>query len=152
MEDLRVLLNILTQQKVKQIEILTEDAPMSPKTMDLLEGIRENIFLDDEDAAQALYGQSANSAAYRKLKQRLKQRLINTLFFIDINEYSKSTSQKAFGRAIKNWAASKLIQDRNIKELAMDIQESLLRTTNEFDFIELSLLILKETPPLLRHL
>ena len=90
MEDVKALVNLLSIQKVKQIEIITENAEMSPMTRQFYEGVRDGLFEDDAAASNALYGDNENNPAYRKLKYRLKQRLINTLFFIDIQEYSKT--------------------------------------------------------------
>jgi len=143
-EDIKALVNLLSLQKVKQIEIITEDAEMSPMTRQFYEGVRDGLFEDDAAASIALYGDDENNPAYRKLKYRLKQRLINTLFFIDIQEYSKTNYEKALHRSLKNWSAFKILLEKGLKVTAVDLIESVLKSSIKYDLIELNLLILKE--------
>ncbi len=144
MEDLITLTRLLSVQKVKQIEIITEDAEMSPKTKMFYEAIKNGELQSDEEAAALLYDSTPNHAAYRKLKYRLKQRLINTLFFIDIQSYSKSEYQKAHAKALKNWAAFKILIDKGLRKTGVSIAESVLQLAKTNDLIELSLFILKD--------
>ena len=144
MEDLITLTRLLSVQKVKQIEIITEDAEMSSKTKMLYEAIKNGKIQSDEEAAALLYDSTPNHAAYRKLKYRLKQRLINTLFFIDIQSYSKSEYQKVLNKSFKNWAAFKILLDRGVRQPAINIAESILKSSLSFDLLELSFLICKD--------
>lgn len=144
MEDIKALVNLLSLQKVKQIEIITEDAEMSPMTRQFYEGVRDGLFEDDAAASIALYGDDENNPAYRKLKYRLKQRLINTLFFIDIQEYSKTNYEKALHRSLKNWSAFKILLDRGLRKTAVDLIETVLKNSIKYDLVELNLLILKD--------
>lgn len=144
MEDLKVLVSLLTAQKVKQIEIITEDAEMSPKTRQLYEAIQSGEVSSDDEAAKLLYGENANHAAYRKLKYRLQQRLINTLFFIDIQAYSKSEYHKVTYRVYKNWAASKILYENGLRNQSMHLVESMLKTIMKFDMVDIAIQILKD--------
>jgi len=144
LDDLKTLVKLLSVQKVKQIEIITEDAEMSPMTRALYEGIKSGDFDSDEDAARKLYNSGPKHAAYRKLKYRLKQRMLNTLFFIDIQAYSKSEFQKAHAHALKNWAAYKILYDKGLRNEAISVAENVLKTSLRYDLTELSLSILKE--------
>jgi len=141
LKHLKALVKLLSAQKTHQIEILSEDAQLSPKARALYEGIRDGSFDNDEEASLNLYNSDSKSSAYVKLKYRLKQRLINTVFFIDIQKYSRSPYEKALAQAYKNWAASKILQRKGLNQLSVDISESILKQTLKFDIIELSLLI-----------
>ena len=94
MEDLKAIINLLSKQKIKQIEILSEESKLSKKSFQLYNGIREGKLTNDDEASLLLYNDGSQNPNYRILKHRLKQRLINTLFFIDIQQYGKSTYQK----------------------------------------------------------
>ena len=144
MEDLITLVKLLSKQKIKQIEIITEDAEMSPKTRALYEGIRDGMISNDEDAMQLLYGDVDNGTAFRKLKYRLKQRLVNTLFFIDIQAYSKSQYQRAHANALKSWSAYNILIDKGLRPVALEFAENALKLCLKNDLLNLSLVILKE--------
>ena len=118
---------------------------MSPKTRELYEAIRDSKISSDLEAVELLYDKSdEKDPAYRKLKYRLKQRLINTLFFIDIQSYSRTAYEKALNRSLKNWCAFKILLDKGIKKASIDIAENVLKNSIKYDLIELSLLILKD--------
>lgn len=144
METLALLINLLSKQKLKQIEIITEDVILSKKTKELYDGIKNKSYQDDTDAIIKLYGSIEKKSSYNKLKYRLTQRLINTIFFIDVQSYSKSEYQKVLGRSLKNWAAAKILIDKGLKKVAIEIYEQVLKASLKFDIIELSLLILKD--------
>ncbi|MBT8231368.1 MAG: hypothetical protein HKO66_10965 [Saprospiraceae bacterium] len=144
MDTLQSLIKLLSKQKLKQIEIITEDVKLSPKTKMLYEGIRDNLFENDNDAAEKIYGPNPSKSGYKKLKYRLTQRLINTLFFIDVQAYSKSEYQKALNRSLKNWAGAKILQDKGLAKLSTELYEQILKSSLKYDIVELSLLILKD--------
>ena len=144
MEDLKSLIKLISKQKVKQIEILTEDAVLSEKTKLLYEGIKESRFNSDDEASEFLYNEDSKNESFRKLKYRLKQRLINTLFFIDIQNYSKSNYEKALNRCYKNWAAYSILKQKGLKNASINLIESTLKTSLKYNITNLSLFILKD--------
>lgn len=141
MQDLIQLIKLLTKQKTNQIEILTEGSEIPSKARLLFEGIQNGNFVDDKSAALSIYNSDEKSSAYVKLKYRLKQRLLNTIFFIDIQKYSRSSYEKALAHSYKNWAASKILLRKGLNSLAVEISETVLKQTLKYDIIELSLLI-----------
>ena len=144
MDDLKSLINLLSKQKVKQIEIITEEVELSEKTKQLYEGIKNSEFHSDEEAALSLYGTTPKNETYRKLKYRLKERLINTLFFIDIQNYSRSKFEKALNRSYKNWAAYSILKQKGLRSVSINIIENTLKTSVKYDITNLNMLIIKE--------
>ena len=144
MNTLTSLIKLLSKQKLKQIEIITEEVHLSPKTKTLYEGFKNNEFKNDDEAALKIYNSDATNSSYKKLKYRLTQRLINTLFFIDVQSYSKSEYQKALNRCFKNWAAAKILNDKGQRTVSLELFEQILKTSIKYDIVELSLLILKD--------
>lgn len=144
MEDLKSLIKLISKQKIKQIEIISEGSNISKKSTELYEGIRNGKFTTDKEAAQILYGEEENYPSYIKLKYRLKKRLLNTLFFIDVQEYSKTPIEKASVRAYKNWSASKILMVKGLMSQSYNISETLLKTTLKYDLVDLSLIIVRD--------
>jgi hypothetical protein len=144
MEELIALSSIITRQKIKQIKIISENSDMTGKSYQLYKAIADQKVMSDKDAIALLGYKNVKSVAYQKLKQRLLQRLINTVFFIDINQYSKSTYEKVLHRCYRNWAAAKLVFDRLQRKTAIVLFESVLRAAIEYDITDLILLISKD--------
>ena len=144
MEDIKAIIKLLTKQKIRQIEILSEESKMSEMSKKLYLGIKDGTITNDEEAAQLLYNTDAKNAKYRVLKNRFKQRLINTLFFIDVQAYGRSTYNKVLNRSYKNWAAAKILLDKAMSKNAISIMETILISSLKYDLEELSLLMVRD--------
>lgn len=97
MEHLKELVAIVNKRKLSQIEILDKSLLSRKDTLfsRLYEGIASDQIRTDEEAMQLLYPKDKNAAAsYRKLKSRFKERLLNTLYFIDINHTAGDINSK----------------------------------------------------------
>ncbi len=89
METLKSLIQIVTQKRVKKIELFDEDSRnKSSHYYALFHGIHQEKYKSDEEAAKDIYECSASEKKYLILKTRLKQKLMNTIFFLDpeVNE------------------------------------------------------------------
>ena len=144
MDDIKAIIKLLTKQKLRQIEILSEDSVMSEKSKKLYLGIKNGTITTDDDAAKVLYNSDPKNAKYRVLKNRFKQRLINTLFFTDVQAYGKSTYNKVLNRSYKNWAAAKILLDKAMSNNAISIMETILKSSLKYDLEELSQLIVRD--------
>jgi hypothetical protein len=144
LEDIKAIIKLLTKQKIRQIEILSEESKMSEKSKKLYSGIKDGSISNDDDAAQLLYNTDSKNAKYRVFKNRFKQRLINTLFFIDIQAYGRSTYNKVLNRSYKNWAATKILMDKSMSKNAISIMETILKSSLKYDLEELSLLMVRD--------
>lgn len=148
MEDLKPLVKLISIQKIKQIEIISEIDDDNSPSIKLYKGILSGHYESDDEALLDIYGSKSKSDSYQKLKYRLKQKLINTLFFIDAQGYSKSNYSKALHRNYKNIAAIKILLDKGIKKPAINLCEISLKAALQYDITDVTILIL---PKLMRH-
>jgi hypothetical protein len=140
MEKLRELVGLITSHKVKGIEIIGGGDFYNSKLQKLYEGIQKGLFESDDDALNAIYKNNKKSEAnYIKLKSRLEQRLINTLFFIDINKSNHNEIQRAYYTCHKDWAALKILFGKGARLTAIPIAERILRKAEKFEFSQLVL-------------
>ena len=114
----------------------------------LYDGVIEGKYSSDEDALEGLYETKEFLQSFQKLKYRLKQRLINTIFFIDVNKPSFDETQKAFYSSQKLATAVDILLGRGARKTAIAIAERTLRITLKFEFTDISLNLLKR---LTRH-
>lgn len=145
MENLRILTKVLNKNKVKRIEVIDQTTFRHSKIMQLYEGILENKFDDDIDAASFLYEDDPNrQVKYNRVKRKLRERLINTLFFIDTSLPTYKDIQKAYYECYKNISAIKILLGRNAKQPAIELAERTLRKAINFEFIDIVLALARE--------
>lgn len=87
METLKSLIQIITQKRVKKVELFDEESRnKSSHYYTLFQGIHQEKYNSDEEAAKDIYACDASEKKYLILKTRLKQKLMNTIFFLDPEE------------------------------------------------------------------
>lgn len=144
MDELKNLVNLVSKQKVKQINIVSESGELSPKTKLLYEGILEGSIISDTDAASVLYHSKPSNPTYKKLISRFEDRIINTLFFIDIQKKDYSPIQRAFHRCYRNYVAVKILVERKRRSTAIYLAEKIFPLAVKYDFTELIVLLARE--------
>ena len=130
----------LNKYKMKQIDIIGNDGSESRFT-EFYNLLHEGKLKDDDDAARHFYGKDVNAstAKYRKFKSQFSERLLNTIFFIDLNDTALSDRQKAGTVLMKEWAAVSLLLGRSLHHSGMELGEHLIREALRYDFIEIAL-------------
>jgi len=145
MEELQELIGFLNKQTTQNIEVIGKATRQSPgKIYRLYEGIADGVFKNDEEAAMAILGTDEFDINYKKLKYRLQNRLINTIFFIDLNKPNYNDSQKAYYNSQKSIAAIDILLGKGARKIAIDIAERTLRQTLKFEYTEMSVNLLKK--------
>jgi len=112
------------------------------KMEQLCEAIAAGQIITDEEAALLLYGSKTAGTKYLNLKERLKERLINSVFLLEFKSTGFSTRHKAYFECNRKWAAIMVLLTRNAKLIGIDMLESLLKHAQHFEFTELTMNIL----------
>ncbi len=144
MESLKEIVLFVNKQKTARIEVIGHPSNYSGKMKQLFDGIVEGKYKTDEETMLDLYGNKNSLDSYKKLKYRLQNRLINTVFFIDLNKPSFNDSQRAFYICQKHVAAIDILLGRGARKVSMELAERTLRQTLKFEFTDLSLHLLKK--------
>ncbi len=138
MKHLIEISKIVTKKKVRKIEIF-DDATLknkSSKFNEFYEALFSGKFKNDRDAATYLYDCSPTDDKYRQLKSRFRKRLLNTLFFLDVNVPSASNYDRAYFSCNKDWTLVKILLTNNAEHTAADIAKSILTTALKFHFAD----------------
>ncbi len=139
MKNLLEIARLVTRKKVRKIEIF-DDYHLRNKDSKFNEfyaGLRDGRFQDDDDAARQLYNGSSQDARYRQLKSRFRRRLLNTLFFLDVNQPAASNYERAHFTCHKEWALVKILQDYDAHLSAEAQARSILTTALKFHLSEI---------------
>lgn len=133
------LVELVKTHKVDQVELIGQEGPQGQLNK-LYDAIKSGEVKSDDDAANFLFNLPAGHANYRKLKQRFKDRLVNTLLFIDTQRASFSDVQKAYYNGYRLWAAARVAFGRGARQTAMDLCQTILRQALRYELTELAML------------
>lgn len=143
------MVSLVTKQRLNNLELI-DDAFLDNANnlyQKLFKGIAEGSFNTDEDAAMALYQTTASDKKYLMLKSRLKERLVNTLFFLNHKRIQDSPYQKAVYQCNKNYFCAKILVTHGARTSAISLAKSTLTLALHFDLNEIVLLCAR----MLRH-
>lgn len=138
MKNLIEISKIVTKKKVRKIEIFDDHSlkNKNSKFNDFYESLMLGKFKNDRDAASALYDCSPTDDKYRQLKSRFRKRLLNTLFFLDINLPSTSNYERAYFSSNKEWTLVKILLSNNANSTASSLAKHILSTALKFKFAD----------------
>lgn len=137
MENLKELIYIVNQNKIKKIELLDLSDKNCSRVNRLYQAISKGEVDSDEDAFERLFKGQQSKSAYRNLKVQLRKRLINTLFFIDAYKGGTTDRQTAYFELQKDFAAAQLLMAKNARHAGVDLMERLLKAAEHYEFTDL---------------
>jgi hypothetical protein len=143
------MVTLVTKQNLTRLELIDEKAPVTKDNLylKLFKGISDGTFSTDEDAAAELYHTNPNDKKYLMLKSRLKERLINTLFFLNYRKMQDSPYQNAVYQCNRNYFCAKILLTHGARTSAVAMAKNTLSTALKFDLNEIVLLCAR----MLRH-
>ncbi len=139
MKNLLEIAKVATKKKVKKIEIFDEWSlkVKNSKFNEFYEDLTQGVYKNDRDAAAKLYNCSPKDARYRQLKSRFRRRLLNTIFFLDVNKPGASNYDRARFTCHKEWTLVKILQDNNAHNSAKNLARSILTTALKYRLSEI---------------
>lgn len=144
LDTLVALAQTVNKNKVKNIQVIGNN-PNSMSKMDVFyRALAEGKYESEEEAAEDLYGAGPDHGAYRKLKERVEERLSNTLFLIDNNEPNYSDLQKAYYSCYKNASAIKILIGKQNRQGAIPLAVKTLKVAEKYEFTDIVLALTKE--------
>jgi len=138
MKNLLEVSKIVTKKKVRKIEIFDDHSLQArdSKFNEFYEALMAGKLKNDRDAAKLLYDCSPTDDKYRQLKSRFKKRLLNTLFFLDINLPATSTYDRAYYSCNKDWTLVKILLSNNAENTAASLARQIFTTALKYKFAD----------------
>jgi hypothetical protein len=138
MKELNRIVQLIDKNKPRKIEVLgNEDA--TSRHAEMYNLLKEGHILTDTDAALHFYGdaKAVTQTAYRQFKSKFKERLINTLFFLEKDNAEASDLQNATISIQKEWAAINIVYTKGDYQLATKLAEDLLPFAIKYELTEI---------------
>lgn len=143
MYDLIELVGLVSKTKLNANGLFHVILEENSKMDQLFDGILRGDIQRDEDA-RLLLGEGGEEFPHlASLKNKLKDRLLDTVFLLDFKEAGFSNRQKAFYECYKRWASAMILLIKGARNSGIDVLEKLLRHAMRFEFTELTLDILR---------
>jgi hypothetical protein len=138
MDELIKLTKFLEKYDLKQADIIGSTHTES-RYNEFYTLIKGNKIVSDNDAAKKFYGAKATDKnhAYRQMKSTFRDRLINSLFFIDLKHPDFTELESATMAIQKEWAAINIIFAKGDTGLALKFAEDLLPTAMKYELTEI---------------
>lgn len=142
MQDLVDLIEFIQKTKFKSSALL--DALIKPDSQmgRLYHALARGDVASDQEIL-ALLPDLGNVQHVATLKNRLKNRLCDAVFLLDFREERYPDRQAAFVECVKKWSAAMILITKNIRSIGIKQLENLLRHTQDFEFTEISMNIIR---------
>jgi hypothetical protein len=144
MNNFRQIVTLLDGYKLRNIDVLGNDDSTSRFT-ELYRLLKDETITTDEQAAIHFYGKDATpkDIKYRVFKGEFKERLLNTLLFIDPNNNAIDEFGKAVYQAAREWTSIEILFKRDITYAALPLAEKLLTFCIKYEITDLTVKILE---------
>ena len=139
MKNLIEISKIVTKKRISKIEIFDKSLlnKKDSKFNEFYEGLVNEKFGTDEEAAKYLYETTPLDDKYRQLKSRFSKRLLNTLFFLDANDPSFSDYHSAYYTCNKNWALVRILLSSGARNSAVKLAAKTLTVAQNYKFSDI---------------
>jgi tetratricopeptide (TPR) repeat protein len=145
MKDLISLVEVVSKNKIKEIEVIGSANHKETNVQKLYSGIHNGSIISDQDVIDNFFPNNKNANLYSsRLKGQLKERLINTLFFIDLNQNNFNDYLRAYYTCYKMSAATRILLGRGARTAATPIAEKALDMALQFDLTDVAFLLAKD--------
>ncbi len=140
MKDLRRLIRLIKKKGQRSIQLVNNNFRKNETSKDnlLYEGIINNQFTNDEDAAQAIFDTDPGNRNYRNAKGKLRYKLLNHLYFLDYDKESYTQYQKVEYECLHTLHQCKILINEGAADLAAKLLPQLIKTAEEFEFVEIA--------------
>ncbi len=140
MDSLRELISLITQKRIKKVELFDEsNRNKTSNYYKLFDGIHSRKYGTDADAAKDIYDCLPSEKKYLILKTRLRQKLLNTLFFLDYDAEKSSEYHKVLYDCNKQVYAIKVLIMANSRRLAIPMAEKTLKLAADYELTDIVL-------------
>ncbi|HOY04758.1 MAG TPA: hypothetical protein PLO67_05105 [Saprospiraceae bacterium] len=135
---LKDLVQTITRNKIKNIEVLGNPGEEKSRVELMYDGISSGKFKSEDDVARHFFKSDAKDANYRKLKNKLIRQLVNTAFFVDVNQPAFNERAKAYFTAYRDFAAGVVLMTRNAVKSGIYIFQLVLEQAVKYEFTDLA--------------
>lgn len=139
MEDLVKLIEIAKKKGQRSIQLVNQNFRKKEISKDnqLYEGIISGEFTSDDVASVKMFESDPGNRNYRNAKSKLKQRLLNHLYFLDYDKEIYTNYNRMYYECLHILHQAKILFMEDASEMGMRLIPHMLRVCTEYEFYEL---------------
>ena len=141
MEELMQLVDIVKHKGQRSLQLVNQNFRKKEKSKDniLYQGIINNTFSDEVEAAKKLFKTDPGNRNFRNTKAKLKQKLLNNLFFLDYHKSEYTAYQEAYYDCLNQLHQIKILIMEGANCIALRKIPAIIKTAMEFELFDTAL-------------
>lgn len=139
MEDILQLIDITKKKGQRSIQLVNQNFRKKEVSKDnlLYEGIIGGKFSTDEEASKEMFNADPGNRNYRNAKGKLKQKLLNHLYFLDYEKEIYTLYNKTEYECLHSLHQCKILVMEGANDLALRQLPGLIKTAKDFEFVDI---------------
>lgn len=141
MEELIKLIEIAKKKGQRSIQLVNQNFRKKEISKDnqLYEGIITGEFVNDEIASVKMFDADPGNRNYRNAKTKLKQRLLNHLYFLDYDKDIYTMHNRAMYECLHTLHQVKILFMEGSSDIAIRMLPALIREASRYEFYEIKI-------------
>lgn len=141
MEDIVKLIEIAKKKGQRSIQLVNQNFRKKEISKDnqLYEGIIKGVFLTDDIAAKKMFGEDPGNRNYRNAKGKLKNKLLNHLYFLDYEKDSYTMYERNEYECMHTLHHCKILIREGANDIAFKMLPALIKTAKDFELADIVL-------------
>ncbi len=138
MEDIVRLIEITKKKGQRSIQLVNQNFRKKEVSKDnqLYEGIISGQFTSDEEAAVSMFNQDPGNRNYRNAKGKLRNKLLNHLYFLDYEKESYTLYEKSEYECMHALHHCKILIREGANDIAAKLLPHLIKVAKQFELAE----------------
>ncbi len=137
MNVLSELVQVINSHKVKCLGVIGKTSPKKSLPQEFYELLSRSEVQSDLEAEQVFQSMYHFDYNYPAVRKRLIERLINTIFVIDVKQPQYDDYQRAYYNCWKKLAAAKILLGKSANDSAIEILHRTLKQARQHEFTEI---------------
>jgi hypothetical protein len=141
MEELLQLVNIVKHKGQRSLQLVNQNFRKKEKSKDniLYNGLINNDFNNEIALAKTLFNTKPGNRNFRNTKAKLKQKLLNNLFFLDYNKSEYTSYQRSYYNCLNQIHQIKILIMEGANCIALKKIPGIVKLALEFELYEIAL-------------
>lgn len=141
MEELLKLIEIVKHKGQRSLQLVNQNFRKMEKSKDnlLYHGLLNYPFEDEADVSRKLFKTDPRNRNFRNTKAKLKQKLLNNMYFLDYHKSEYTAYQKAYYECLHQLHQIKILILEDARCIAIKHIPSLIKTALEYELFDIAL-------------
>lgn len=141
MEDLISLVKTISQHKIEKFDLFNSRVNLPYKSRLLYDGILKGNITNENEGLKHLYETNEDRPKLKKLQARLKKRLLNTLFFVQLNKDEFTNKRRASIDVGRELVQIMILNDRNEFKASFSLAKKAYTKSIKYELTDYSILL-----------